>query len=162
MSKPKNVAIVSILILAILAIAICLIVQQLQENKNSVSNNNTNTNQVTTSKFKSTKGVTIKLDGIKSGDTIASPLTITGKVPGSWSFEATFPVVLTDWDGLIIATGSAVLTGDWMTDSYVPFTATLAFETSTTNKSGNLILQKSNASGLSENDDAVEIPIQFQ
>ena len=94
--------------------------------------------------------------------TISSPLTIEGVARGTWFFEATFPIVLTNWDGLIIAEGYATADGDWMTEDYVPFTATLTFtpDTSVSNR-GSLILQKSNASGLSEHDDAFEYTVYF-
>ncbi len=98
---------------------------------------------------------------------IESPLTLTGQARGYWFFEASFPITLTNWDGLIIAEGYATAEGDWMTEEFVPFTATLEF----TNpyhagdpdfmKRGSLILQKDNPSGLPEHDDALEIPVWF-
>ncbi len=98
---------------------------------------------------------------------IGSPLTLSGQARGYWFFEASFPFVLTNWDGLIIAQGIATADGDWMTEEFVPFTASLEF----TNpyeagqqdfmKRGSLILQKDNPSGLPENDNALEIPIYF-
>ena len=92
---------------------------------------------------------------------IASPLTVTGAARGYWFFEANFPVVLTDWDGKIIAEGYATADSDWMTEDFVPFTATITFTAPTDNPRGILILQKANASGLPEHDDALEIPIRF-
>ena len=59
---------------------------------------------------------------------IESPLIVTGEARGYWFFEASFPVTLVDWDGLIIAEGYATAEGDWMTEEFVPFTATLEFE----------------------------------
>jgi hypothetical protein len=93
---------------------------------------------------------------------ITSPLAITGQARGSWYFEATFPVVLTDWDGLIIAEGYATAQSDWMTEAYVPFTATLTFTKPGYGERGSLILQKANPSGLPQHDDALEITILFQ
>ncbi len=103
----------------------------------------------------------IRVSYPKAGDSITSPLTVKGEARGQWYFEATFPVVLVDWDGRIIAQGVATAQSDWMTTDYVPFTATLTFDTKEERYSsrGSLILQKSNASGLPENDDAMEIPI---
>lgn len=93
---------------------------------------------------------------------IGSPLRIEGKARGNWFFEATFPVVLTNWDGLIIAEGFATAQGEWMTEDFVPFTAELTFISDTTvSDRGSLILQKSNPSGLPENDDAYEITVFF-
>src|SRR5450830_1862820 len=55
----------------------------------------------------------IRIFSPQSNETVQSPLTITGKARGSWFFEASFPVILTDWDGLIIAQGIAQAKGDW-------------------------------------------------
>ena len=95
------------------------------------------------------------------GGTITSPLTITGQARGTWFFEATFPVILTDWDGLIIAETYATAQDDWMTQDLVPFQATLEFEPPELYDRGQLILQKANPSGLPENDAAHEITVYF-
>jgi hypothetical protein len=103
----------------------------------------------------------IVVESLTSGDTISSPLTITGKARGYWYFEATFPIVLTNWDGLIIAQGYATADGEWMTEDFVLFTATLEFEKPAYGDNGFLILQRDNPSGLPENDAAIEIPVKF-
>ncbi len=92
-------------------------------------------------------------------ETISSPVEIRGQARGSWFFEATFPVILTNWDGLIIAEGYATAEGDWMTENFVPFTAELEFEPQPVSNRGSLILQKANPSGLPENDEALEITV---
>ncbi len=93
---------------------------------------------------------------------IANPLTITGQARGYWFFEASFPVFLTDWDGLIIAQGIATAGSDWMTEDYVPFHAELNFSKPAYRERGTLILKKDNPSGLPEHDAAVEIPVRFR
>ncbi len=103
----------------------------------------------------------IQLSNPRPNQVISTPLTITGQARGNWFFEATFPIQLVNWDGLIIADGYATAQGDWMTTEFVPFTATLTFEYPTVYDRGALILQKSNASGLPEYDDALEIPVRF-
>jgi len=97
----------------------------------------------------------------QTNEKITSPMVITGEAKGSWFFEASFPVILTDWDGLIIAQGVAQAEGDWMTVNFVPFTATLNFIKPAYGTTGSLILKKDNPSGLPQNDDALEIPIKF-
>lgn len=146
--------------LALIA-AVCAAFFYLASN-NSLPNTSTDSTKIAKTTFESAKGVSISVNDLKSGGTISNPYTLTGEVPGNWSFEAIFPVDLVDWDGLIITSGSAVLTSDWMTNSYVPFTVTLNYETPSINKNGTLILHKSNASGLPENDDTIEIPIKFE
>lgn len=97
----------------------------------------------------------------KVGESISSPLNISGLARGTWFFEASFPVFLIDWDGKIIAQGIATAKGDWMTTDFVPFEATLTFtiDKNTYSNKGSLILKKDNPSGLPENDDALEFPV---
>jgi hypothetical protein len=98
---------------------------------------------------------------------VDTPLVLSGEARGTWFFEADFPVVVVNWDGLIIGEGIATALDDWMTDEFVPFTATITFNNPYTQgdpdfmKNGAIILQRDNPSGLSENDDALEIPIRF-
>ena len=94
---------------------------------------------------------------------VSSPLVIKGKARGNWFFEASFPVILTNWDGLIIAEGVAQAEGEWMTTDYVPFTTTLTFTVDTrVSNRGSLILKKDNPSGLPEHDDAFEYTVYFK
>jgi hypothetical protein len=97
---------------------------------------------------------------------IESPLTLEGEVRGSWLFEATAPVVLTDWDGKIISEGYIEAQGDWMTEDFVPFSGTLTFEIPEDmgdfSDTGSLIFQKANPSGLPEHDNALEYTIRYR
>jgi len=113
-------------------------------------------------RFTSTKGVAVELNDWTENKLVSSPLILTGRVPGNWSFEAQFPVVLEDANGTQIAQGSAHLQGDWMTDAMVPFTATVEFTKPTTGSAGTLVLQKSNPSDLPQNSDSVTVPIQYK
>ncbi len=103
-----------------------------------------------------------------SGDIIESPLEIKGEARGTWYFEANFPIILTDWDGRIIAETYAQAQGGWMTEDFVPFTAMVKFESPYKEGdpdfmgNGFLILQKANPSGLSKNDDVLEIMVRFK
>ncbi|MDO8558881.1 MAG: Gmad2 immunoglobulin-like domain-containing protein [bacterium] len=106
----------------------------------------------------------IRITSPRPNQAIRSPLTITGEARGYWFFEASFPVVLTDWDGLIIGQGIAQAKSDWMVTDFVPFEATLTFtaDKNAYSNRGTLILRKDNPSGLSEHDDALEIPVELQ
>ena len=104
----------------------------------------------------------IILDTPQPESVISSPLLLSGRARGTWFFEATFPVILTNWDGVIIAEGYATAQGDWMIEDFVPFTAELKFTKPEYGERGALILQKDNPSGLPENDDALEITIYFE
>lgn len=57
--------------------------------------------------------------------------------------------------------GIATAKGDWMTAEFVPYEAKLLFavDPDAYSDRGTLILKKSNASGLPEHDDAIEIPV---
>jgi hypothetical protein len=107
----------------------------------------------------------IRVDSPRPNTSIKSPLTITGQARGNWFFEASFPIFLTDWNGKIIAQGIATAEGDWMTTDFVPFKATLTFDTGDISghysNRGTLILKKDNPSGLPENDDALEYQVEF-
>ena len=101
----------------------------------------------------------IRINTPRPNQTITSPLTIEGEARGYWFFEASFPVVLIDLDGRIIGEGFATADGDWMTEEFVPFTASLTFDAPPDSNKGTLILRKDNPSGLPENDDALEVPV---
>lgn len=103
----------------------------------------------------------LRLEAPQPFEVITSPLTIRGEARGSWFFEASFPIVLTNWDGLIIAESYATAQDDWMTTDFVPFEATLEFDTPEYGERGFLILKKDNPSGLPEHDAAYEIPVTF-
>jgi len=105
----------------------------------------------------------IRLSYPRPGDVIGSPLVVTGEARGYWFFEASFPVLVTDWDGKIIGEGYATAEGDWMVEDFVPFTAEVTFKKPDLYLDrGTLILKKDNPSGLPEHDDALEIPISFE
>ena len=112
----------------------------------------------------------IKLFSPKEEEIIGSPLIITGRARGTWFFEADFPVLLTNWDGLIIAETYARTQEDWMTNDYLPFEAEIIFESPVFpeadqghfSRRGYLILQKDNPAGLPQHDDALEISIRFK
>lgn len=91
---------------------------------------------------------------------VASPLVVSGSARGTWYSEAVFPVVLLDGTGQQIAQGQAQAQGEWMTEAYVPFTATLTF-TKPATATGTLVLKKDNPSGLPANDKSLSIPIKF-
>ncbi len=120
---------------------------------------------VSSSRMGNCKSDLIVLDEPLAGGSVTSPLVISGRARGSWFFEASFPISIVDWDGRIIAEHYATAEGEWMTTDFVPFTATIEFESPAGTESfmnrGSLILKKDNPSGLPEHDDALEIPIYF-
>lgn len=103
----------------------------------------------------------IIIDSPRPNDVVKSPLKITGKARGFWFNEASFPVKLYDASGKQLGNGIAnVTSGDWMTQEFVPFEATLQFQSPSSGK-GMLVLERDNPSGLDENNDNLNIPVNF-
>lgn len=104
----------------------------------------------------------VKVASPVPGAVISSPFEIVGEARGMWFFEGSFPVVLVDWDGKIIGNGIAQAEGEWMTENYVPFKATITFTTPEYGDRGAIILQKDNPSDRRDLDAAIELPIKFK
>ncbi len=102
----------------------------------------------------------IRLTEPSTGDTVTSPLTVSGTARGTWYFEASFPVSLLDANGKELVSVPAQAQDDWMTTEFVPFSVTLTF-TKPTTTTGILILRKDNPSGLPEKEDFIQIPVKF-
>ncbi len=100
---------------------------------------------------------------------VTSPLSVAGEARGTWYFEASFPVELLDAQhheilnagGYQVAAFAAQAQGDWMTENFVPFTATLDFTPPATD-TGFLVLKKDNPSGLPEHEASIEVPVRFR
>lgn len=106
----------------------------------------------------------IAVDTPKKGESVSSPLTVSGKARGQWFFEGDFPVVVTDWDGKVIGQGYAQAQGEWMTTHYVSFKGTISFTVppDTPYRRGTVIFKKNNPSDMREHDDVFEVPATFQ
>lgn len=102
----------------------------------------------------------IQINSPRPNQTVSSPVTITGKARGSWFFEGSFPITIQDENGQQLGVIPAKALGEWMTTSFVPFSAQLEFATSST-KVGTIKLKKDNPSGLPENDNELIVPINF-
>ncbi|MCX6745004.1 MAG: GerMN domain-containing protein [Candidatus Parcubacteria bacterium] len=124
-------------------------------NNNYNANNNSNINAIPP-----VTNPNIIVDFPQTNDELTSPVTITGSAR-TWYFEASFPVKLLDETGKEIAAVPAQAQGDWMTDQFVPFKATLEFLVAK-DQNGTLVLMKDNPSGLPENDEKVEIPVKLK
>ncbi len=102
----------------------------------------------------------IRVDSPVANSVIQSPVTISGQARGNWFFEASFPVQVVDANGTVIGNGIAQADGEWMITEYVPFLVSVTFSQPAT-ESGEIILEKQNASGLVENADEFRVPITF-
>jgi hypothetical protein len=94
------------------------------------------------------------------GAVIESPLTVIGEARGIWYFEASFPIELHDAEGNVLKTIVAQAQDEWMTENFVPFTATLTFPSQPPGE-GTLVFRKDNPSGFPEHDAELRIPVRF-
>jgi hypothetical protein len=106
----------------------------------------------------------IEIQSPQAGDSVTSPISVSGQARGYWFFEATAPVTVTNWDGLVIGEGYIEADEDWMTEDFVPFSGSIMYtqQPSPYSATGTIIFHKANASGLPENDAAVEITVQLE
>lgn len=91
---------------------------------------------------------------------IRSPYTVEGEAVGTWYFEGSFPVRLYDADDNLLAEGMAEAQGNWMTEDFVPFEATLTFD-APDDERGALVLERANPSGLPKNERSYRLPVLF-
>ncbi len=101
----------------------------------------------------------IKVVHPRPGQKITTPFSISGSVRGNWFFEGNLPIKLVNANGKIVATTNAEALGEWMTNDFVDFVATLKFKPPY--GKGKIIIEKNNPSDLPENLDKLEIPIRF-
>lgn len=95
---------------------------------------------------------------VKSGQEITSPLVVEGEARGTWFFEASFPIKITDEQGNALGISYAQAQSEWMTEDFVPFKGEITY-VSKIDGNGFLVLEKDNPSGLPENADAIKIPV---
>lgn len=107
------------------------------------------------------KEAPVRLTDFNSLKPLTNPVQLKGEARGNWFFEASFPVKMLDANGIEIGSGIAQANGDWMTENFVPFTASVVFAPQAAGTHGTLVLQKDNPSGLPANDDSLSIPVTF-
>lgn len=160
--KTKRIIIASLGVLIISAVILIIGFGVWKEKDIDANQDKTVKEEIKKSEYYQYKDL-IKLETPLPESRVSSPLKIKGEARGNWYFEASFPVILVNWDGLIIAQGTAQAQGDWMTENYVPFEATLEFLADTAvSDRGGLILLKDNPSGMPANDDALELTVFFE
>lgn len=103
----------------------------------------------------------VDIDAPGLGDPVFKNFTVTGKAPGPWFFEASFPVEVRNPQGAVVGTGIATALTEWMTENDVAFKADV---TISGNYSGpaTLVLIRDNPSGLPEHAGSVSMPITIQ
>lgn len=112
---------------------------------------------------------TIIIDTPQPNEIIRSPIIIKGKAKGIWFFEATFPIILVDWNGKVIAESYVTAKSNWMTEDFVSFEGKLEFKNqnffingpNNFFRRGTIIFKNANPSGLPENQFHFELPVIF-
>lgn len=94
-------------------------------------------------------------------ETLSSPVRIKGKARGTWFFEGDFPIYLLDENNEEIAVAIATAQGEWMTEEWVEFSATLEYENPTSER-GILRFVKNNPSDQRDLDRSLEISVNFK
>ena len=109
----------------------------------------------------SEKGIRLYIDDTKKNDTVQLGSTLTGSITGSWFFEGDFPVRVLNEEMEILDTVLAKTSQDWMTEDDISFEVVLDIDIE---ESSNVILrfEKSNPSGLIENDDYIDFAIMLE
>lgn len=110
---------------------------------------------------KNTSTEMIEVTAPLPGATLTSPMTVTGRARGPWYFEASFPIELRDTNNVLIAKTVAQAQGDWMTEDFVPFTATLTFPPQPAGSQGVLTFKNDNPSGEPQNSMMFDVPVVF-
>ena len=95
------------------------------------------------------------------GAVVGKEFGVIGQARGPWFFEASFPIEVLDKNGKQLAIGIAQAQGDWMTENFVPFKATLKVPESYIGPA-TLVLHKDNPSGLPERDASISYPITIE
>ena len=151
----KHLTLLSILLaIGMLAIAGCTIW------KAPATNTNSSTNAPIVNAPLPDDQNMVRITAPKPNSLVSSPVTVTGEARGTWFFEASFPIEITDANGKVIGNGFAQAQGEWMTEDFVPFIATITFDDPTT-ETGGIILKKDNPSGLPEYDQSLRLPVVF-
>ena len=103
----------------------------------------------------------IRIESPKPDEKITSPVTIKGKARGYWFYEGSFPVQLKNNNLKVLLQKSIQAEGDWMTKGWVPFEMTVEYDQPSA-QNGSIVFQKSNPSGLAENDRQFSLPVAFK
>ncbi len=95
------------------------------------------------------------------GATVGTTFELTGEARGTWYFEATFPVSVEDSAGRVMLETYVQAQGEWMTENFVPFRATVTVPAGA-GMDAVLVIKNDNPSGLPENAKEVRIPISIR
>ncbi|MES1199548.1 MAG: Gmad2 immunoglobulin-like domain-containing protein [Pseudomonadota bacterium] len=93
-----------------------------------------------------------------AGQSVTSPLVVTGIAPANWYFEAVFPVQLVDSSGGVIAEAPAQAQSDWTQPGPKSFRAELTF-TVTQATQATLVLEQDQSGEGNPAPQTVRVPV---
>ena len=105
---------------------------------------------------------TVNLSQPQPNQTVTSPIELQGQAPGNWFFEGQLSVQLVDKNGKVLGSSEITTQDNWMTQEAVSFSGKLDFKNPNQVKTADVVMNKSNPSGLPENDRQVRLPVQLQ
>ena len=90
----------------------------------------------------------VVLHSPKQGAIVSSSIVITGEALGTWFNEGQLMAYITDTAGEVIAETVVLAQGEWMTENYVPFAASIFFKlpAAKAGSDGKIIIKKENMS----------------
>ena len=100
----------------------------------------------------------LKITSPRPGARLKSGFVAAGIAPGTWYFEAVFPIKLVDENGATLAEVPGQAQGDWMTTEPVAFKSIVNFTVAAEKKAW-LVLAKDNPSDEEKNAAEVRIPV---
>lgn len=100
----------------------------------------------------------IVVTGPQRGAEVSGTFDVVGSARGTYFFEATFPVTVYDAQGKMLVQTYAQAEGEWMTESFVPFTSHVVLPEAYSGPV-TVVLAKDNPSGLPENDFSITFPL---
>lgn len=114
--------------LMIVTLGIALVIGMFIPKQTQAPSEQVSINQVETETTNSETAGVISFDALKDNDHVQPKQIITGKVPGYWFFEGSFPVELKNASGQTFATVIAKTNQDWMVTTNIAFSITLPDE----------------------------------
>lgn len=103
----------------------------------------------------------ILVDTPQPSAVVGKEFSILGRARGTWYFEASFPIVVLDDQGDLLANGVAQAQGDWMTPNFVEFKADIKVP-ETYIGGVTIVLKKDNPSGDPARDASISFPVSIE
>lgn len=152
--RNKIIFSIALVVLIVIAFVLLLTYQPKSLNNDALNNMVVDNNQPTDN------SQDVFIDQPKMNSKISSHVKLSGRIRGTWFFEASLPIKIVDGNGQVLGSGTAQAQDSWMTEDLVRFTAEINFlppETAT----GQIIIEADNPSGDPLRDRNFIVPVSF-